>query len=252
MKYCLIANNVTHSASTKTSDRKMRQKILFLGDSHTDVLIRGMRKLHPEFQTEGYGLPLGSEYPITFHSAEKPLVFTHDAANQQLKAFLASLDAEVDDLLDIEIPVVYSMSGVTQTSPRKLWVQHRPYRDKDRPFLQHISQAYLKEAFDAFYQHLLHFFELLASAGRTPVVVIAPGPHHNFRKFGHMQRLTREYVIPRLEATGAKVVDISAATTDEHGVLLAEFRSDAPEDYVHANVRWGELVAKEVCTLLAL
>ncbi|WP_262689820.1 hypothetical protein [Kordiimonas aestuarii] len=230
----------------------MRQKILFLGDSHTAVVMHGMRKLHPEFQILGNGLPFGTQYPITFHSAEKPLVFTRDVVNQQLQAYLAPVGIEVNDLLDIEFPVVYCLSGVTQTSPRKLWVRHRPYRDETYPYLQHISQAYLEEALGAYYQHLFHFFELLTSAGRTPVVVIAPAPHLNVNKSGLLHRLVREYAVLRLEERGAKVVDINAATTNEYDILLEEFQADAPEDCVHANVRWGELAAREICTLLAL
>ena len=227
----------------------MAHDILLLGDSHCHAILAGFESRMPHINTVGGSLKLEPGWPIGFHSASLPLHFTAEAAQEQLRGFFATLGQESKCLTDVNVPIALSITGIGQTPGLQAWRNYSPMNVEGLHFM---SAALFRTVMRDYFRHLLSFYDFLMANGKTVVCIMPPGYQSNQFRVAELALKIKEILLPELLARGVKIADITAITCDEIGVLSPEFGSGNDNDIVHANPRWGALMAQEICAQLDL
>ena len=209
----------------------------------------GVRAHRPEIGTIGNGLPLGEFAPLRFHTGSSPLCFTNPPAQERFRHYTSFAGLDGDNLLDIDMPMILSIAGITQMLHFAFWRSYIPVPGRNVHFM---SQQLLLAQLDAYYSHTLDFYRLLVGAGKVVICVMPPGMRSNIWQGGDLFLRLRAYVTKAMAECGVQVADVTEATCDTSGVLAREYWAANEEDIWHANDLWGKAVAVECCKLLGL
>ena len=227
----------------------MTKRMLFLGDSHSGYVRDAMRELRPDIQVIGGPLPFPAFWQCQFHEGEGQLQFSSAEVRDKVRKYIAWTGFDSDNLLELEMPVVFSLSSLQDVFLNTCWHCNYPYPVKGRNF---ISRQLFETILEQFFRQTFGFFARLSEADRPYVCVISPGPRNNEWRYGELFLEVREYFIRRLKALGVKYADATEVTCDPNGALKEEYWCDRPGDYVHANVLWGRHIAIECLELLKI
>ena len=227
----------------------MTEGVVLLGDSHAIAIGNGIRRQCNDLALYGNQLPMGRGWIQNFHTGGHPLQFSVPEAQKKLESFVKPAGFSAENILDINLPMIFSLTAIESLRYHPGWNDHSPF---DLPRRQFISHQAFEEMVCDHYKHVLHFFRLLAEAGKTVVNVLSPGPRANDSRRGELQMLISE-VLKREHATlGIPLVDVASATCDQNGVLLERYWVANEKDIIHANHLWGDEVAKASFELLGL
>jgi hypothetical protein len=111
-------------------------KVLLLGDSHSNIILPAVRKRAPEIEFLGGQLPLGPGWQMAFHRGGTPLLFTRNEVQRQFEFWAeAAAGRPVATILDVDMPIVLSMSNIEHLVHSWIWTKWCPTLVDDREFI---------------------------------------------------------------------------------------------------------------------
>ncbi|MEJ8572391.1 hypothetical protein [Microbaculum marinum] len=228
----------------------MNPRLFVFGDSHTNPILQGFRALGPGISVRGGRLPLmGLYWPACFHTGADPLRFVGSDTQAEFQRYAASAGFDGGNVLDVGLPMVTSLSGMTPTANFFSWYEYHPVPGGARYFM---SSQLLAVQLDHYYTHILDFYRRLAEAGKTVLFVVPPALRSNELHESELFHEVRHHITTAVGAVGVQIVDVTETTCDPSGMLRRQYWSDVDGDIFHANAEWGREVAGQCCRLLGL
>ncbi len=111
---------------------------------------------------------------------------------------------------------------------------------------QFVSRQMMQTIVDDIHFEIFDFFKTLKKGKKKVVVAINPGMRNNEGKQGLGFIKARTCRLKSLRELQVSVADVTELTRSADGVLERKYWGDNPDDNIHANALWGELMA-EAC-----
>lgn len=221
----------------------MTDRLMLLGDSHLVTVAHWLPRVQSDFTVFGNQLPLGPRWIHELHSDDTPLQFARPDAQRRFEDYAREAGVPTDDLMDLDMPLVFSFFTVEGLIYHWDWFDHYPARDPVRHFM---SSGLLRTILTDHFAHLFRLFERLTAAGRTCYNLVSPGPRTNDVRRGELFLTMRDEMARLYTDMGVTLVDITDRTCDENGTLQKRYWSDMEDDVLHGNYDWGKAMA-EAC-----
>ena len=218
----------------------LQPRVLVLGDSHAIGLVQALRQTRPDVQAFGGQLTFGGRATGSFYFCDEQgrLRFL-SPVQEQFEGHARAAGYDRQDLLDIDLPIILSLSGVQWVARQPIWDQYLPAEATGCHFM---SRQMFETILADFLREIFAFYACLAAANKPVTATIAPGLRSNDGHRAEIFLKVRDYVVQELTKIGIPVVDLTGQTCDPSGVLEEEYWREDSQDITHANLAWASLM----------
>lgn len=213
------------------------KQVLVLGGSHSGPIVQAMRRVRPDVQSLGGQVAMKDlKDSRLFNIDDRGRLTFNSQIQNMLSAYLEPAGLPCHDLLALDLPFIFPVTMLQQVA---LMVQTETELER------HLSAQLLGSIVEGMHLQVLALARVLHEAGKTVVVSFSPGMRSNGRRQGDVFMTARSTLTRLVRDTGALIADVTDVTSSEYGVLRPEYWVDDPNDLIHANARWSELMAEE-------
>jgi hypothetical protein len=208
-------------------------EVFVIGDSNASVIREGFKARG--WKTYGGTIQAGVKFEEPFFEPVGGGLVFKDERAQLL--FSRSLEhAGAASLAELAMPIV-STVGFNTARLAGVLIRGAP---TITPNVTSIwSSAVVDELIQSARAPAIAFYKTLPS---NKVYAVLSPQRASVTRIGSIRRI-EAYMIDELSGCGINILDVRDITTDEAGVLRAEFWSNDPRDKVHGNAAYGALVA---------
>ena len=211
--------------------------VLVLGSSHSGPIVQAMRNTRPDVQSIGGQVPMNNfEKFRLFKIDDRGRLLFESQIHNMIRATLEPVGLPSDDLLALDLPFIFPLTMLQQIA---LQVQTETELER------HLSAQVLGAIVEGIHLQVVELVRTLCDAGKTVVVALSPGMRSNYREQGDVYMTGRRTLTQLILDAGAAMADVTDITCNDRGVIKPEYWVDDPNDVIHANARWSELMAQE-------